>query len=37
MVPMRAAIADPERPATKMPVINGANSRVTDRAMPSTT
>ena len=37
MVPMRAANAEPERPATKMPVINGANSRTTENAMPMVT
>jgi len=32
-----AVIADPERPATRMQTIKGANSRVTDKAIPSTT
>ena len=37
MVPSRAASAEPERPATRMPVISGANSRVMPKATPSTT
>ena len=37
MVPSRAARAEPERPATRMAVISGANSRVTDSATPNTT
>ncbi len=37
IVPICAAMAEAERPATKIPVISGANSRVTEIAMASTT
>ena len=34
MVASRAAIAEPDRPAIRMPMMSGENSRVTDSAMP---
>lgn len=34
MVDSRAASAEPDLPAIRMPVIRGANSRVTASAMP---
>ena len=37
MVPIRAASAEPDRPATRMPVISGENSRTTEKAMPMVT